>query len=418
MTHSKVDIELEASLLKSMAIQKNYDQFIKVLDTKKLIPVTATLLNDYKKYYEKHNEDINWETFYTEFTQNWHKKDLDAQDITYYRETVFPLIRNSEIGNNLMVSLLERQATVSILETIDGGFNPQKIEEILESLKSQSQIYQKDNDDEIFKLTSLDLNVLDCSNGLSWFLPSLQAGINSHMPGQFVVLAADSGAGKSAFCISQAVHVFRQLHNRGESRPILYLTSEDTKEDLAARFLSNLYADKGVGFEQVIEQYERIEKHYTKNYNDELFIGMQIRGPSDMYKLRTKIDKYNPCVIIIDMLDKLSPSDTIQDLTKVYQDIRAIANDGYPILGTSQTGNTTYQDRESGQYKHRKWLTDKDLAGSKSGKQGAAYCMIMIGMDDDMPSIRYLSTTKKKRGQNVRVTCQLTEVNSLYKELL
>lgn len=418
MSIKKEDVELEASLLKSLSTKKNYEQFMKVLDTKKLIPVTNLLLNDYKKYYEKYNEDVNWETFYTEFTHNWHRKDLDAQDMDYYRETVFPLVRGATVKDSLLVQLLERQATVSILETIDNGFDSGKIEEILSSLKEQSHVYQKDNDDEIFKLNNLDLSVLDCSNGLSWFLPSLQAGINSHMPGQFIVVAADSNAGKSAFCLSQAAHVFRQLHDRGESRPILYLTSEDTKEDLGARFLSNLYADKGVGFEEVITQYERIEKHYTKTYNDELFIGMQIRGPSDLYKLRTKVDKYNPSLIIIDMLDKLSGSDAIGDLTKVYQDIRAIANDGYPILGTSQTGNTTYLDKETGKFVHRKWLTDKDLAGSKSGKQGAAYCMIMIGIDDDMPNIRYLSTTKKKRGCNVRTTCQLIEAHSLYKELL
>jgi len=68
--------------------------------------------------------------------------------------------------------------------------------------------------------------------------------------------------------------------------------------------------------------------------------------------------------------------------------------------------------------KSRKWLSDKDLSGSKSGKQGAAYCMIMIGKDDDMPNIRYVQTTKKKRGQHVAVTCEVSEVHSSYRELL
>ena len=419
MQNKRDDIALEAALLKSMAIKSNYEQYYNILDTKKLIPITKSLLEDYRKYYDKHNEDINWETFYTEFSQNWHKKDLDGDDVAYYRDTVFPLILNSKIENGLYISLLERQASAKIEEIIANGYDQQKIDDVVTSLKDSIKIYQKDNDDDVFKLNTLDLSVLDSSHGLNWFLPSLQAGLGSHMAGQFIVVAADSGAGKSAFCISQAVHIFKHINAQGIDRPILYCTSEDTKEDLAGRFLSCLYKDKVLGgFEEIITTYEKVHAHYSKTYNDELFIGMQIRGHNDLYKIRQKIDKYNPCVVIIDMLDKLSASDAVTDLTKVYQDIRSISNDGYPIIGTSQSGNTTYQNKENGDYKHRKWLTDKDLAGSKSGKQGAAYAMVMIGMDDDVPGVRYLTTTKKKRGKHVSVTCVIDEQYSLYRELL
>lgn len=411
------DISLEASLLKALSIKKNYDQFIGTLDTKRLIPATAGLLKDYARYYEIYNNDIEWDTFYTDFVHNWHKKDLDESDITYYRETVFPLIRDSSI-ENVFTQLLQKEATTKIQELTEAG-KLDEIQDVLIGLQNELNVYQKGNDDGIFKLGGLDLSVLDNSNGLSWFLPALQAGLGSHSAGQFIVVAADSNVGKSAFCISQAVHVFKQIHKAGGDRPILYCTSEDTKEDLAARFLSNLYKDKITeGFEGVISNFEKVSDSYKKHFNDELFIGMPIRGHSDMFKIRQKIDKYNPCVVIIDMLDKLSASDQIQDLTKLYQEIRGLANDGIPILGTSQTGNTSYYDKEDNQYKHRRHLSDKDLAGSKSGKQGAAYCMIMLGADDDVPNIRYVDTTKKKRGKAVSVTCQIFEEFSLYRELL
>jgi len=419
MTIKQEDITLEASLLKSMSIKKNFDKFYNVLNHKRLIPVTNVMLNDYKKYYEKYNEDINWELFHNEFTQNWHSKDFDEQDIIYYRDTVFPLISNSEIGNSLYTSLLEREAIVKINEIVENGFCHNKIEEVVTSLKDQLQIYQKSSDEDVFKLSNVDLSKLDTSNGLTWFLPALQAGINSLMPGQFILVSADSGAGKSAFCVSQAVHVFKQLHARGDTRPILYCTSEDTKEDLAGRFLSNLYKEKCIGgFEEIVERFEKVNGHFAENYLEELFIGMSIRGPRDMYKIKDKIERYNPCIIIIDMLDVLSDSLDIQCLTKIYNEIRSIANDGVPIIGTTQAGNTSYRT-EDGQIKHRKWLTEKDTAGSKGGgKQGAAYCMIMIGQDDDTPGLRYVTTTKKKRGKHVSVTCKLEEKYSLYKELL
>lgn len=417
MSSTRHDIELEASLLKSLAIKKNYDKFYGVLDTKKLIPVTSQLLKDYSTYYEKYNNDIDWDVFYNEFTQNW-RNDLDSQDVEYYRETVFPLIKNSEVKDNLYVSLLEREATSKINDVLTSGFSHEKIDEIVKSLKQQLQTYQKSEED-VFKLGELDLSVLDTSNGLSWFLPKLQAGLNSHMPGQFIVVSADSGAGKSAFCISQAVHVFKQLNERSDTRPILYCTSEDTKEDLAGRFLSNLYNDKCIGgFEDIISQYERVGRHFDKNYNKELFIGMTIRGPKDIYKIRNKIERYNPSVIIIDMLDVLADGLDIQCLTKTYNEIRSISNDGFPIIGTTQAGNTSYRT-EDGHLKHRKWLTEKDTAGSKGGgKQGAAYGMIMIGQDDDTPGLRYVTTTKKKRGKHCSVICKLEERYSLYREMI
>lgn len=421
MTIKLQDIELESALLKSMANRYNFDNFRSCLDAKRLIPITNILLNDYQKYYEKYTDhkEIDWTIFYTDFTQVWHRKDDIGDDIEYYRETVFPLVRNATVTNGLYVSLLERQAAQAIEKVIDEGFDQIKIDIILDRLRDSLKAYQKDIDDDIFKLDTLDLSVLDTSNGLNWFLPSLQSGLGSHMAGQFIVVAADSNAGKSAFCISQAVHVFKHLHKAKIDRPILYCTSEDTKEDLAGRFLSNLYKDKVMGgFEQIVDEWEKVNENYKKVYNPDLFIGMQIRSHADMFKIRKKIDMYKPCVVIIDMLDKLSASDAIQDLTKLYQDIRGIANDGYPIIGTSQSGNTSYQDKSTGDYKHRKHLKDKDLANSKSGKQGAAYCMIMIGMDDDVPGVRYISTTKKKRGSHVSTTCVINEQFSLYTELL
>lgn len=415
VTHD--DIALEASLLKALAIKRNYDQFIGTLDTKRLIPATADLLKDYARYYEQYNNDIAWDVFYTDFVHNWHSKDLDERDVAYYRDTVFPLIQDSSI-ENVFTQLLQKEASEKMKAALEKG-DFAAIESITRELNEALSVHSKNADEDIFKLSSLDLTTLDASNGLQWFLPSLQAGLNSHLAGQFIVVAGDSNTGKSAFCISQAVHVFKHLHIIGSDRPILYCTSEDTKEDLAARFLSCLYVDKCPGgFEQIISEFDRVNKSYTKHFNDELFMGLQIRGHNDVSKIRHKIDKYNPSVVIIDMLDKLSASDNIQDLTKLYQEIRSVANDGFPILGTSQTGNTSYYDKEDNQYKHRRHLTDKDLAGSKSGKQGAAYAMIMIGLDDDVPNIRYVDTTKKKRGRNVSVTCTLEEKFSLYKELL
>ena len=423
------DIALEASLLKALSRQKEYKQFVKILDVKKLIPVTALLLEDYQKYYKQHNNDIDWGLFYTEFAQNWHKDDLDAQDLAYYRDTVFPLIQTSIVDKGVYIALLEREAATNIQKSLEKGYDAVYINDINSSLARQKATYLNEKDESVFQIGNCDLTKLDQSNGIEWFMPSLQANLGSLMPGQFVVVAADSDVGKSAFCISQAVHIFKNSARKTinstaqktsiSARPILYCTSEDTKEDLACRFLSCLYRDKCLGgFEEVINNYERISESYAKHFDDSMFVGMPIRGVNDLYNIRQKIEALSPCLIIIDMLDKLSSSDNIQDLTKLYQEIRGIANDGYVVIGTSQTGNTSYQDKDTKEYKHRRWLTDKDLANSKSGKQGAAYCILTIGKDDDQPSLRYIATSKKKRGKHCKITAEVIPEYSYYRELL
>lgn len=416
-------ISVEGALLKAMSVREYYEKYSRHIDKPRLMPNTALLLKDYKLYYTMYqeHEEIDFSTFFVHFAQDWHKKDMDQDDINYYLNTVLPLIEKQELQPQIIATLIENQTVESLKEMLESGIDSSLIEERIADYEKRRKEVMGEKDDDVFSLDEVDVSVLDTSKGLPWFLPALQAGIGSMMPGQFIVLAADSNTGKSAFCISQAVSVFEHQHTLAadERRPILYCTSEDTKEDLVCRFLSNLYRKNVVeGFDGVISQFDRVKAHFNKKYDSRLFIGMQIHGARDLYKIKQKIDAFNPCVIIIDMVDSLSKSRDYQELENLYQAIRGIANTGYPVLGTTQSGNTTYQDKDTKEYKHRKHLSEKDMAGSKYGKQGAAYCAIMIGKDDDHPNLRYINTTKKKRGQHVQCTAEIIERFSLYKELL
>lgn len=407
------DITLEASLLNALAVKKNYDQFISSLEPKRLISITAELLKDYKKYYDKYNKDIDWGVFYPEFCE-WHKKDLDETDLAYYRDTVFKLIRESN-NENVYVSLLERQAKKDIENILNSGYSHDKLSEILTNLQKKKALY---TDDVVgmSRLTDVSLEGLDNSGGVTWCLSSLQANLGSLMPGQFVLISADSNVGKSGLAITQVSHTLELK----TSSPILYFDSEHTDKELRGRILANLYRDQYLGgFDDVWKHEKEIYKHFNKTYGEDSLLTMQIKGSKDFNLIEKYAEKYNPCLIIIDMIDIMSDSLSIQDLTPLYNRVRALANSGYRVIGTTQAGNTSYQDKETGEYKTRKWLTDKDTAGSKGGgKQGAAYCMVMIGKDDAMPDIRYITTTKKKRGKAVSTTCQYIEKYSCYKELL
>lgn len=416
MQFSEKQIQLEAALLKALAYIANYNLYRGLLNDKRLMPQTLSLLNDYALYYKTHNADIDWSLFYTHFSQDWHKNDLDDDDITLHREHVFPFIQNQEDADveQCIAALKELKLKDDIEKELKAG-NVTRIQELLQKHNTTNSPEKQEE----WELGDVDLSVLDTSKGVPWALPSLQAGLKSKMPGQFIVVAADNGMGKSAFCITDAVHALKWLYKNNDPRCILYCTSEDTKEDLDGRIFSNLY-NKQIdgGFEEVIERHKEISTKYIETFGRGKFRSMQIRSPNDLSKIKHKIDTYKPCVVYIDMLDVLAKDMGHEALTQLYNTIRSWANAGLPIVGTTQSGNTQWTDRE-GETHSMKWLTSKHMAGSKSGKQGAAYCAIMIGGDDsEQPGMRYINTTKKKRGEYVAFTAQLIDKWSLYRELL
>ncbi len=418
------DIRLESSLLKAMSKRKNFDTFAEFIDVKRLLPNTSLLLKDYKKYFEAFDHEcIHWGTFTTEFAQHWHSRDLDEDDIVYYRDTVIPLIDkvDDQDVKGVLVGLLDRDYQTRITSLLESGIDGAKLQETLDEYNRAKSKYVTEADEEAFSIDKVDFSILDKENGIPWFLPSLQKGLGSLVQGQFVVVAADYGVGKSAFVISQLAHTLKYLRVKQDNRPVLYFNSEGTQADVFTRTLSNLYKDKvHGGFEDVLKQVDKVSSDFIEKFNKDTFLVFQIQQ-GDMSKIKQKIDMYKPAVVIIDIMDVLAKEEDVQHLKKLYDGLRLLSAQSCPIIGTTQSGNTSYQycDKESQEMvtKHRRWLSEKDLYGSKAGKGGAADTIITIGKDDDMPHVRYVHTPKKKRGEVVSTTCEIVEKFSLYKEM-
>lgn len=419
------DIRLESSLLKAMSVRKNFETFVEFIDVKRLLPNTGLLLKDYKKYFESfEHETINWGTFTTEFAQHWHSRDLDEDDIVYYRDTVIPLIEQVEDQdvNGVLVGLLDRDYSTRLTNLLHGDLDSVKLQEILDDYNQAKARYVTQADAEAFSIDKIDFSILDKENGIPWFLPSIQKGLGSLVQGQFVVVAADYGVGKSAFAISQLAHTLKYLRFKKDNRPVLYFNSEGTQADVFTRTLSNLYSNKVVGgFEDILKQVGTVAADFTEKFDKDMLLVFQIQQ-GDMSKIKQKIDMYKPSLVIIDIMDVLAKEEDVQHLKKLYDGLRLLSAQSCPIIGTTQSGNTSYQyfDKEKSEMvtKHRRWLSEKDLYGSKAGKGGAADTIITIGKDDEMAHVRYVHTPKKKRGSVVKVTCEIIEKYSSYKEIL
>jgi KaiC/GvpD/RAD55 family RecA-like ATPase len=412
-------MSIEIELLQALSKRDNYNKYEPYLNKKALHDDTRIILKDFGKWFKLYEDKdvIDFDSLETHVLQNWHKKDFDEQDIIYYKNTYFPTLKETRDVDcsKTVLALYQQQTNNEIIDNID---NYNKVRELLENYQDvEDKILGTDVG--IFDIADIDLSAICQDHGLPWAFKSLEKGFGRIVPGQFIVACGDSSTGKSAFCLTIVVEIFKHLHKIENPRPILYATSEDTQEDLAARFFSNLYHEKiKGGFEEILERREEVQSKFRQSFNSRLLMPFQIDGPHDMIKIEKLAEKYNPAIIIIDILDKLAESDDQKDLTKVYGRVRSLANKGFPILATSQSGNTGYYCKETNEWRYRRWLTDKDMANSKFGKQGACYAIIGIGKETDDSPYRFINTTKKKRGKNIACTCELIDKFSLYKEQL
>jgi hypothetical protein len=205
--------------------------------------------------------------------------------------------------------------------------------------------------------------------------------------------------------------------NKDEDKgPILYFNSEGTPGDIFGRFWSNLYHKQiPGGIEDVVERSEEVREKFSDKFDANKFIVFQI-GTNGVEYIRAKLKKYKPSLVIIDMLDILASVEDPITLKKLYDNIRLLSLEFCAIIGTTQSGNTKWFDKDTGAEKSKKFLTDKDVLGCKA-KAAAAETVITIGQDSANPAIRYIATPKKKRGTMCKITCEIVETYSLYKEL-
>ena len=358
-------VQAEFSLLKALSVRENFNTYYDSINKKHLTDDTNLLLKDYKKYFDRYDHEvIDMNELYTHFAQSWHKE-LDSDDIDYYKNEVFPRIadiRDSQIANALLI-IEEKNTTDKITQELQSGIDVEKIQELLTDYNTLYQDTILKNDDEAFTIDNVDFGVLDKANGIPWFLPSLQRGLGSLVQGQFVVVSADYGTGKSAFVINQAVKAF----TRQPDKPILYFNSEGTQADVFCRFLSCLYHKhiKG-GFEEVLERIDEVREKFAANFDVKNFMVFQTTVGS-IGQLKQKVEQYKPSLVIIDIADVLAAEEDVRGLKKLYDTLRLLSGAYCPIIGTTQSGDTSYKDPQTGEIKTRKFLGDKALYGSKAG---------------------------------------------------
>ena len=120
-----------------------------------------------------------------------------------------------------------------------------------------------------------------------------------------------------------------------------------------------------------------------------MFFGIDFSNRKTIEEL---VDKYNPCLVVYDQLDKVQGFEADRNDLKLgaaYQWARELTKRGHAAIGVTQA---------DGSADGQKWLTMANVAEAKTTKQAEADWILGMGKtyDESAEYIRYLNICKNK----------------------
>lgn len=418
---------LELTLLKLFCNRDKYENYSSYIDPKSLTIEASILFQDFGQYYETFPNDaeIDLTSFTTWFYQTCHP-DMTSDMKELYR-TVFTRLNETSVDTKPeliqeIIQSLDKQRysdlLVSKIQTKE--WDPDELVSLVEEYKGS--VAAADHDD--FEPNDPDsfLTVLNKEHGLKWRLHSLQNTLGSLVPGEFGVIAAGKDTGKSAFLVSEVVNFASQL----TEGTILWFTTEQPPKKVFTRIY-------GAVLQCPPEQLSKVQSNLKQEYTNFMhgdFNRIRIFDATayTTSAIATKIKKYKPKLVVIDMLDHIkfkggSEKNDWRYLQQLYHAIRMLARE-CPILGTSQVdaqtsgvyGPLCKPPHVPGEKWCIKYIDFKMLEGSKIGKQGATDFIITIGKDDKKPNTRYIHVPTSKTGKTVQSEASFNIETAIYSD--
>lgn len=404
MNDSKHSVLVETALLKALSVKQNYDDYYMYVMYDKLLPETQTLLDAYTEYYKLYGDcvEINFDMFLTQFCTNWHAADMTNDDMRFFKAVILN-IKNAELeeAESALLGLINKQFIETVNKIGTKPFDAEDIRNELDKYENKRAGIIQDFDRDYQQLKDIRLSEADATDGIPYAHPPLQQALYGQVKGDFILVNADVGLGKSAFILTQMVHTFKWLHENKERGPILFFNSEGSVAQAFGRVLSLLYKDKVEdGYRAIIKNEEKILQHFFKTYDESLLKIFRSNGKGIGF-IRSKIKKYKPSVVFIDMLKGATcvgkNESEVASVESFGQQLRDLSASSCPIWATVQAGDSCkYYCADEGVYKWKRWLEMRDVYGTKTGLQGAASTIIGIGCDNPEKAERYIKTSKVK----------------------
>ena len=253
------------------------------------------------------------------------------------------------------------------------------------SSKLDTVVIEEEFEDEVCTDIEVLMNEEVLTGGLHWRLKCLNQSLGPLRLGNFGHVFARVETGKTAFWISEVVHMAQQL---APDETVLIFFNEEQGQDVIFRMYSAL---TGMSYMDLRNNL-KVAKHQW-----DLKIGNRIKffdKPSQVSKhtMERLLEKYKPKLCIVDNADKVKGfSGDREDmrLHEIYKWLRELAKVYCPIISIGQADATG---------KNSMYLDESQMANSKTAKPSELDFVIGIGRIDKegYDNVRYIFVSKNK----------------------
>ena len=424
-------MSLDITSLKLLKYRERYERLGRSVPKQALQPLTATLLEDFGKFFKEFPDAqrIEQGPFLTWF-KGYRHPTLNESELSVYSAIIGKSMDDVDesMESGLMARLVASDTAskvTALLEKWNAGDEVDLYSALRGHVESfEQQVDRKVNNPQVLDPIEDLLKAEENDVGLHWPLACLNRHIKPLQSGDSVVVAMRPDAGKTTFCTQVVTHMAPQVDALfpGEHRSILWFNNEGpgrkivmrafqsalnaTVEDLVK--LSNQPASKGK------EQYKtKVREDYATALGGRPGV-LRIFDVHGMWnhEVEDLMRKYKPALVVFDMIDNIrfgeamsnNGSRTDQILEAMYQWAR--------MMGVKHDCATIATSQLSADADGVSFPTLPQLKDSKTGKQGACDVIITIGKLNDpvLENSRYIGTTKNKKVKTGQKSSPMQEV--------
>jgi len=385
---------LDIPLLKFLSNKGYYDRFKRHVKSHTVVRETMMLLDDYAEYWKvfSDNDPIDFTHF-----KVWHKMvqhpGWDAARYEMY-DTIFERITTEPpVDKAVIDKFIALDYTAQVREVCDRvirgdtGVSLDYCSSILDKYVNELSSAGKTDEDYFVTndLTSI-LNDLVRSHGLEWRLEDLNISIGPVHGGDFLIVSARPETGKTTFITSEFTHMAQQLPE--DKKAIIFNNEEDGRK-IWVRCIQSALAMTLLDI--AVDEDATLEKYKAALGTIDRIKVVDKEGMLSVYDLERYLKGGEYSLVGINILDKLRGFDRdendVSRMRKIAQFVRNLATKyKCTIVGIMQADASA---------EGKAWLDLSQMYGSKTGVQGEADAIVMIGnIGDD--STRYISVAKNK----------------------
>lgn len=315
------------------------------------------------------------------------------KDPEYYKEMLSCLesLSVSDTTTEVLIESFYRQRllkeiSLSAYEVTEGKRDYETLAKLLEELSQPQEVVSDDVEFVTDDLETL-LNETFRKKGLRWRLATLNRMLGSLRSGDFGFIFARPETGKTTFLASETTYMAQQLSE--EDGPILWFNNEEEHKKVKIRCYQ---AALGATLVQINSNVPAAKNAFLQATKGKHQI-VKTTGPITKDFVEKVIQKYKPCLVIYDQIDKIQGFKADRDdliMGAIYLWARDLAKDyQHAAIGVCQA---------DGSGEGQRWLTMANVANAKTAKQAEADWILGIGKSNDpgYEMVRFLHLSKNK----------------------